>query len=76
MWSSKKLPIKVLYGRCLSEFIDWRYIHYSIMLVFSTQLCELDVVSTEYVAEKERTYTCVKKWKVAKGFLSNVDYCA
>jgi len=43
----KKWPVKGLRGRCLSKFIlyvDWRYpvscVH-SIMLVFSTQHCEL-----------------------------------
>ena len=32
----KNLPVKGLCGRCLSKFMDRRY-----MLVFSTQLCEL-----------------------------------
>jgi hypothetical protein len=36
----KKLPLQGLCGRCLSEFIDRRYSH-AVMLVFSTQLCEL-----------------------------------
>jgi hypothetical protein len=39
------------------------------MLVISTQLCELHVVSTEYVAEKEKTYTCVKNGRLQRVFL-------
>ncbi len=35
----KNWRVKRLCGRCLSEFIDWRYIHS--WLVFSTQHCEL-----------------------------------
>jgi hypothetical protein len=33
--------VKGLRGRWLAEFIDWRYIQSSVMLVFSTQLWEL-----------------------------------
>ncbi len=36
----KNWPIREFCGRCLSEFIDWRF-NESVMLVFSTQLCEL-----------------------------------
>ncbi len=35
----KNWTVKGLYGRCLSEFKDWLEIQ-SVMLVFSTQLCE------------------------------------
>ena len=39
-----KIAVKGLCGRCLSEFIDIQYGHMdiqSVILVFSTQLCEL-----------------------------------
>jgi hypothetical protein len=41
----KNCPVKGLCGRCLTEFIEWRVFHkvyrLEIILVFSTQLCEL-----------------------------------
>jgi hypothetical protein len=37
----KNWPVKGLCGRCLPEFIDWRMEIQSVMLVFSTLICEL-----------------------------------